>query len=67
MPSIDLPIELENLSLELAEQRAQRLQTFAGEIGNAIILGIGDCVEQVLDAVAPDRGDDTELGQVSAD
>ena len=67
MPGVYLPVELKDLSFELAEQSAQGFETRTGDIRDAIIFWIGDSIEQFLHAVAADGSDNTELGQVRAD
>lgn len=62
MPRVDLSIELQDLSFELAEQRTQGFETRTRNLGDALVLMIGDSVEQLLHAVATDGSDDTKLG-----
>ena len=38
-----------------------------GQFRKPVVVCIGDDFQQVLDAPAPDRGDDPELGKIGAD
>ena len=67
MPGVYLSVELQDLSFELAEQRAQRFETRTRHLGDALVPFIGDGVKQVLHAIASNGSDNTELGQVRAD
>ncbi len=67
MPGVYLSVELQDLRFELAEQRAQGFETSSRHLGNAFLPLIGNGVEQFLNAVATDRGDNAELGQMCAD
>ncbi len=66
MPCVDLAVELQDLSFELAEQHTQGFETRTRDLGNALVLMIGDGIEQVLHTVASDRRDNAELRQMGA-
>ena len=67
MPCVDLPIELQDLRLEPAEQRTQGFETRTRDFGDAFVSLIGNGVEQFLNAVASNRSDNAELGEMRAD
>jgi hypothetical protein len=67
VPGVDLPVELQDLRLELAEQRAQGFKTPSRHLRNAFVFLIGNGVEQFLHAVASNRSDNAELGEMRAD
>jgi hypothetical protein len=64
MPSHDAAIELQDLRLEHAQLRAKGEKTFAGDLWHAMVIWIGDDVEQLLDTVAADRRDSPEFGKM---
>jgi hypothetical protein len=67
MPGIYLSVELQDLRLEPAEQPTQSFETRARDLGDAFVSLIGNGVEQVLHAVASNRCNNAELGQMCAD
>ena len=67
MPCVDLSVELQNLSFELAEQRAHGFETRTRDLRDALVSLIGNGVEQVFHAVASNRSNNAELGQMCAD
>ena len=67
MPSQDAPIKLQDLRLQRPQLHAKGGKTFARHLRHAIIIRIGDDIEQLLDTVAADRPDNTELGKMRAD
>ena len=67
MPSQDAPIELQDLYLEHPQLRAKGGKTLTCELWHAIIIRIGDDIEQLLHTVAADRRDDPELGEMGPD
>src|ERR1700730_5909754 len=67
MPSVDLSVELQDLSFELAEQSSQGPQALTRNLGDALVPLISNGVEQLLHAVASNRSDNAELGQMRAD
>ena len=46
---------------------AERPKARARNLGQSFVIGIGDDIEQFLDAIAPDRRDDAKLGKMGAD
>jgi hypothetical protein len=66
-PGDDLPVVLQDLCLYQAELGRQHLEAGPGLRGNASIVRVGDHIQQALHPLAPDRRDDTELGQVRTD
>ena len=67
MPGHDASVELQDLRLEHPQLRAKGGKTLACDLWHAIVIRIGDDVEQLLDTVAADRRDDPELGKMGAD
>ena len=67
MPGHDVAVELQDLRLEHTQLRAKGGNTLAGDLWHAIVIRIGDDVEQLLDTVAADRRDNSELGKMRAD
>jgi hypothetical protein len=55
------------LGLEHPQLRAKGGKTLARELWHALVIWIGDDVEQLLDTVAADRRDDPKLGKMGAD
>ena len=62
VPGVYLPVELQDLRLEPAEQRTQGLETRTRGLGDALVSLISNGVEQLLHAVASDRSNYAELG-----
>jgi len=67
MPSHDHAVELQNLFLDPAQLRSEGSQTRAGNFRHTTIIRIGDHIEKVIHALAPNRRDDTELGEMRTD
>ena len=67
MPGDDAPIELQYLSLQCPQLTAESSETRAGHFRKPAVGCISDDFQQLLDAPAPDGGDDPELGQIGAD
>ena len=67
MPSRDQPIGFQNLLLEPAQLCAEYCETRASYRRNPTVGWIGDDMEQFLDALAPDRRNDSELGKMGTD
>jgi hypothetical protein len=67
VPSHDPAIKLQNLCLQHPQLRSQRCQTATRKLRQPLVARIGDHIKQFFDTVASDRGDDPELGKVSAD
>src|SRR4029453_15748194 len=67
MPGVDTPVEYEDLRLQPLQLIAKCFQAFARNLGHASIVGIGDHVEHLPDAIAPYWCDDAKLGKVGAD
>ena len=67
MPGHDLTIEFQDLCFQHSQLRAESSHTCARYLGNAPITWIGNDIEQLVDALSPDRRDDPKLGEVSSD
>src|SRR5215510_5103553 len=67
MPGDDAPVELQDLSLQRPQLTAERRKTGAGHLREPMVGPIGDDFQQLLDAPAPDGGDNPELGKIGAD
>ena len=67
MPGDDAPVELQDLSLQCSQLTAESSKTRTGHFREPAVGCIGDDLKQLLDAPAPDRGDDPELGKMRAD
>jgi hypothetical protein len=67
MPGDDAAIELQDLSLQCLQLTAESSKARAGYLREPAVGCISDDFQQLLDAPAPDRGHDTELGKVGAD
>lgn len=67
MPGNDAAVELQYLGLQSPQLLAEGSNTGARYLRQPLVGFIGDDFQQVLDAPAPDRGDDPELGKVGAD
>ncbi len=67
MPGIDLPVKLQDLHAQLLELVAKSQHALPGKVRDALVIGIGDNVEQLLDAAAADPRDNAELRQMRAD
>ena len=67
MPSPDHTIELQNLRLQHPQLGAESGHTRTGDLGQPLVICIGDDAEQLLDTIASDRRDDPELRKMSAD
>src|SRR5215475_3755746 len=67
MPGDDAPVELQNLSLQRSQLTAESSKTRACHFREPAVGCISDDFQQLLDAPAPDGGDDTEFGKMRAD
>jgi hypothetical protein len=67
MPGCDAAVELQDLRFQRSQLSTKSRNIGAGAFGEPGVICIGDDFEQLLDATAPDRCDDPELGQVSSD
>ncbi len=63
----DQPVELQNLLLEPAQLSSESCETCASYRRNSIVSWIGNDMEQFLNALAPDRCNDPELGKMEPD
>jgi hypothetical protein len=64
MPSHDHTVELQNLLLEPTQLSPKCCETHPRNLGQPVVIWIGDDIEQFLDTFASDRGDDPELGKM---
>ena len=64
VPGHDHPIEL---LLEAEQLSAERGKARAGNLRHTFVARVGHNMQQFGDSFAPDRRDDTELGEVRAD
>jgi hypothetical protein len=64
MPGDDASVELQYLSLQCSQLSTESIKACACHIREPPVGCISDDVQQLLDAPAPDRGDDTELGKI---
>ena len=67
MPGRNHSVEVQNLRFEHPQLGAERPKARARKLGQPFVIGIGDDIEQFLDAIAPDRRDDAKLGKMGAD
>jgi hypothetical protein len=67
VPGRDHSIKVQDLRLQHPQLGAKSSHARAGNLGQPLIAGIGDDMEQLLDAVAPDRRHDAELGEMGTD
>src|SRR5215467_2480394 len=67
MPSDDASVELQNLSLQRSQLTAESSKARACHFREPAVGCISDDFQQLLDAPAPDGGDDTEFGKIRAD
>src|SRR4029077_17002975 len=67
MPGHDAAVELQYLGLQCPQLTAESGKTHAGYLREPVVGCIGGDFQQVLDAPAPDGGDDPELGKIGAD
>src|SRR5262249_55109278 len=67
MPSHDAPVEFEDLRLQHPQLRTGSGETLARNLRHTIIIRISHNIEQFLDAVAPHRRYDAELGKIRRD
>lgn len=67
MPGDDAPVELHDLSLQVPQLTAESRETRAGHFREPAVGWIGDDFQQLLDAAAPDGGNDPELGKIGTD
>src|SRR5215470_8326631 len=67
MPSDDAAVELQDLGLQRPQLTAQSNNARAYHFRKSVIGFIGYDSQQLLDAPAPDRSDDPELGKIGAD
>jgi len=67
MPSHDALVEFEDLRLQHPQLCTESGQTLARDLRHAIILRISHNIEQLLNAVAPDRRHDAKLGKMRPD
>src|ERR1700751_2310489 len=67
MPGDDAPVELQDLNLQCSQLTAESSKARAGRFREPAIGCISDDFQQLLDAPAPDGGDDTQLGKIRAD
>jgi len=66
VPGIDPPVELQDLQAQPLKLVAERGQTFTGNLGHALVIGIGDHLEQFIHAAATHPRDNAELRQMRA-
>jgi len=66
MPGKDASISFQDLTSYEIELRRQRHETVAGFGRDTLVLALSNQRQQLVDTVAPDTGDNTELGEVSA-
>ena len=66
MPDHDASVELQDLSLQCSQLTAESRKTRTGHFREPAVGCIRDDLKQLLDAPAPDRGHDTELGKVGS-
>ena len=66
-PSHDTTIECQYLGFQRQQLGAKRGNSGTRHLGEPGVIWISDSFEQLLDAIAPDRRDDPELGKVRAD
>ena len=67
MPRHDASIELQYLGLQCPQLTAESSKTRTGHFREPPVGSIGDDLQKLLDAPAPDRSDDPELGKIGAD
>src|SRR5712671_74964 len=67
MPGPDQPVKLQHLLLNPPQLSPECQETRASYLRNSLIVWIGYDIEQLLDPVAPDRCNDSELGKMGPD
>ena len=67
VPGPDQPVELEYLLLDPSQLIPECRETRTSYVRNSLVVRIGDDIEQLLDAVTPDRRNDPELGKMRPD
>src|SRR5258706_1784118 len=67
VPGPDQPVKLQYLLLDPPQLSPEGRQTRTGYLRNSLIVWIGHDIEQLLDPVAPDRCNDSELGKMGPD
>ena len=67
MPCHDAAIESQDLGFQCQQLSPKSSHTGPGYLGEPGVVDIDDDFEQLLDASAPDRCDDSELGKVRPD
>ena len=67
MPSNDASVELQYLGLQHAQLAAESGKAGAGHLWEPEVRCIRNDFQQLLDAPAPDGGDNPELGKIGAD
>ena len=60
-------VELQYLSLQCSQLTAKSGKTLSSYLREPPVGSISDDLQQLLDAPAPDGGDDTQLGKIGAD
>jgi hypothetical protein len=61
MPGNDTSVELQDLGLQRSQLNTESSQTRAGDLGEPVVGCIGSDLQQLLDAPAPDGGNNPEL------
>ena len=67
VPVHDHPIKLQNLLFQAEELTAERDKTCARNCRHPFLGWVGNNMQQLLDALAPDRRNNAELRKVSSD
>ena len=67
MPCHDHAVKLQKLRFDTLKLSSQRGEALTSNFWYALIVGISDHVQQVLDTVASDRSHDAEFGKVRTD
>src|SRR5215470_7501780 len=67
VPGHDQAVELQDLGLQRPELGAKSDETHPRDLRDAVVAGIGNDLEQCLDPIAANRGDDAKLGKMRAD
>ena len=66
-PSRDHAIEFKNLRLQRLQLSTKRSNACTRNLGESFVIRISDYIEQLFDALTPDRRDNAKLSKMSSD
>jgi hypothetical protein len=67
VPDHNHPVEVQNLRLQHPQLPAERSNTRAHQLGQSLVINIGNDMKQFLHTMTSDRCDNAKLGKMGAD